>query len=535
MELTSQANSFLSLLAPLVAIGMAILTRRVLLSLTMGSLVGALLLNDFHPLATLESLARRLIGVFWTLPESGAAGLGSANIWNLSILAFLLLLGAMVAMVTLSGGTRAFGEWAREHVRTRRGAQLTTVLLGAVIFIDDYFNSLAVGNISRPLTDRQSISRAKLAYLIDSTAAPVCVITPISSWGAYIISLVGGVLTAHAITDITALQAFLEISALNFYAISALLLVLLSAWLDLDIGAMRRHDDMARQGQVFDASRGKPPGNLTIEEAQGGRTRDLLMPILILVAATVAMIFYTGAAALKTDGVAFSLLGAFEQTDVAHSLLVGGTVALLATLAMLWPRPAVRRRSGLALLHGIHSMLPAVYTLVLAWLLTGIISDLGTGAYLASLVEGILTAQWLPMLLFVLAGIMAFATGTSWGTFGIMLPIAGDMAAATDIAMLLPMMGAVLAGAVFGDHCSPISDTTILSSTGAACHHIDHVLTQLPYAGLGALSTLAGYLTLGLGGPHFLALGVTLATLALAVTWQHQHQRRLNHRQRQAS
>ncbi|WP_136255814.1 Na+/H+ antiporter NhaC family protein [Onishia niordana] len=521
MELTSHATSYLSLLAPLVAIGLAVLTRRVLPALAVGSVVGALLLNGGQPLTTAADLARRLIGVFWTLPESSDVGLGEANSWNLSILTFLLLLGAMVALVTLSGGTRAFGEWARERVRTRRGAQLTTVLLGAIIFIDDYFNSLAVGNISRPLTDRQGISRAKLAYLIDSTAAPICVITPISSWGAYIISLVGGVLAAHAVTDITALQAFLEMSALNFYAISALVLVIASAWLDLNLGAMRRHADMARKGDVFDGSRGEPPGNLTIEEAEGGRTRDLLLPILTLVAATVAMILYTGASALSADGQAFSLLGAFEQTDVATSLLIGGAVALIATLALLWPRSTVRRRAGLALLSGIHSMLPAVYILVLAWLLTGIISDLGTGAYLASLVEGVLAAQWLPMLLFVLAGIMAFATGTSWGTFGIMLPIAGDMAAATDIAMLLPMMGAVLAGAVFGDHCSPISDTTILSSTGAACHHIDHVLTQLPYAGLGALSTLAGYLTLGLTGSGPLGLMVTLAVLALAVAWQY--------------
>lgn len=519
MELTSYATSPLSLLAPVLAIGLVVITRRVLLSLGLGIVVGALLLQDFNPLATLTSLAERVIGVFWNLPDAG--GVGSLNEWNVYILLFLLLLGAMVGLVTLSGGTRAFGEWARERVTTRRGSQLTTVLLGLFIFIDDYFNSLAVGNICRPLTDRQQVSRAKLAYLIDSTAAPICVLTPISSWGAYIISLIAGILATHSVTDVSAFGAFVELSALNFYAIAALVLVFAVAWLDLDIGVMRRHSEMARAGQVYDSRRGQPPGNTRVHEARSGRPRDLIVPILVLILATFGMIVTSGARALAKDGQAFSVLGAFENTDVAGSLVFGGLCGLAIALLMLVRHRSVVGAIPRTLWHGARSMLPAVQILILAWVLTGIISALGTGEYLASLVDGVLTPAWLPALLFVIAGIMAFATGTSWGTFGIMLPIAGDIAAATDLAMLLPMMGAVLAGSVFGDHCSPLSDTTILSSTGAACHHVDHVLTQLPYALLGATAALLGYLAIGLTGSLTLGLAITLGSLLALIAWQY--------------
>ncbi|WP_355660062.1 Na+/H+ antiporter NhaC family protein [Halomonas salifodinae] len=511
------ADSALSLLPPLVAIGLAILTRRVLLSLGLGILVGALLLNAGSPLATLGDLASRLLALFWTRPEAGEGGLGSPEAWNLSILGFLLLLGAMVALVTLSGGTRAFGEWARRRIDNRRDAQLMTVVLGAVIFIDDYFNSLAVGNVSRPVTDRQGVSRAKLAYLIDSTAAPVCVLMPLSSWGAYLISLIGGILAAHAITGTSALGAFVQVSMLNFYAIAALLLVLATATLDLNLGAMRRHEANAREGRVYDSRRGTPPGNPAVDEHEGGRPRDLLVPIGVLVTATLAALLVSGARNLAAEGLPFTLLGAFEQTEVALSLLVGGLLGLATTLTLLWPRPAVRANLPRTLWLGLGTMWPAIQILVLAWLLTGIIGELGTGAYLAGLVEGVLAPHWLPILLFLLGGIMAFATGTSWGTFGILLPIAGDLAAATELAMLLPMLGAVLAGAVFGDHCSPISDTTILSSTGAACHHIDHVITQLPYAGLGALASLAGYLVVGLTGSALWGLISCVALLGIAI------------------
>lgn len=519
MELTSYATSPLSLLAPILAIGLVVVTRRVLLSLGAGIVLGALLLQDFDPLAAAQGLLDRLIGVFWSLPEQAGDGIGTLNEWNVYILLFLLLLGAMVGLVTLSGGTRAFGEWARERITSRRGSQLATALLGVFIFIDDYFNSLAVGNICRPLTDRQRVSRAKLAYLIDSTAAPICVLMPISSWGAYIISLIAGILATHSVTGISAFGAFIELAALNFYAIAALVLAFVAAGFDLNIGAMRRHAAMAREGQVFDASRGQPPGNSRVHEARSGRPLDLIAPIVVLILATFAMIVLTGAWALDDQGQPFSLLGAFENTDVAGSLIAGGLFGLGIALLMLLRHASVAGAIPRTLLEGARSMLPAVQILILAWVLTGIINELGTGEYLASLVDGVLTPAWLPALLFVIAGVMAFATGTSWGTFGIMLPIAGDIAAATDLAMLLPMMGAVLAGSVFGDHCSPLSDTTILSSTGAACHHIDHVLTQLPYALLGAAAALLGYLAIGLSGSTALSLMVTLGSLAALIAW----------------
>ncbi|MDO6814475.1 Na+/H+ antiporter NhaC family protein [Cobetia amphilecti] len=519
MELTSYAASPLSLLAPIIAIGLAILTRRVMLSLGLGIVSGALLLNDFSPLVTLHYLWQQLVAVFIEMPDSGQLADASLNSWNVYILLFLLALGAMVGVITLAGGTRAFGNWARARVTTRRGSQLMTVLLGVFIFIDDYFNSLAVGNICRPLTDRQGLSRARLAYLIDSTAAPVCVLTPISSWGAYIISLIAGILATHQITDVSPFGAFLELSALNYYAIAALVLVIASAWFDINFGAMRRHAIAARDGELFDAKRGNPPGNTHVEESERGRPMDLLIPIIVLVIATFFMIVQTGASALAAEGEAFGLIRAFELTDVAKSLIIGGAIGLLAAVVMLLRHRMGAGRSLSAIAQGASSMLPAVYILVFAWLLTGIIGSLGTGQYLATLVEGVVSPTWLPMLLFVLSGLMAFATGTSWGTFGIMLPIAGDMAAATELAMMLPMMGAVLAGSVFGDHCSPISDTTILSSTGASCHHIDHVMTQLPYALLGAGVSLIAYLVMGLTDSTLFGWLSLAGLLVISIAW----------------
>ncbi|MHC9035620.1 Na+/H+ antiporter NhaC family protein [Cobetia marina] len=519
MELTSYAASPLSLLAPIIAIGLAILTRRVMPSLGLGIVSGALLLNDFSPLVTLHYLWQQLVAVFIEMPDSGQLAEASLNSWNVYILLFLLALGAMVGVITLAGGTRAFGNWARARVTTRRGSQLMTVLLGVFIFIDDYFNSLAVGNICRPLTDRQGLSRARLAYLIDSTAAPVCVLTPISSWGAYIISLIAGILATHHITDVSPFGAFLELSALNYYAIAALVLVIASAWFDINFGAMRRHAIAARDGELFDAKRGNPPGNTHVEESERGRPMDLLIPIIVLVIATFFMIVQTGASALAAEGEAFGLIRAFELTDVAKSLIIGGAIGLLAAVVMLLRHGMGAGRSLSAIAQGASSMLPAVYILVFAWLLTGIIGSLGTGQYLATLVEGVVSPTWLPMLLFVLSGLMAFATGTSWGTFGIMLPIAGDMAAATELAMMLPMMGAVLAGSVFGDHCSPISDTTILSSTGASCHHIDHVMTQLPYALLGAAISLIAYLVMGLTDSTLFGWLSLAGLLVISIAW----------------
>lgn len=489
MELSNFSDSSLSILAPAVAIILAVVTRKVLWSLGAGIVTGALLLTGFNPLITIRHIFFGFVGVFWD------EGLKSSNIY---ILLFLLVLGVITSLISISGGARAFGEWARERVKTRQGSQVLTVFLGLIIFIDDYFNSLAVGNISKPLTDRHKVSRAKLAYLIDSTAAPVCVIMPISSWGAYIIALVGSISVTHGVAADSPVFSFLAMVPMNLYAIFALGLVFCTAAMDLNVGPMAKHENGALAGNLFDANKGNPPGAPILEEDKHGRVADLVAPILVLVLATLGAMIWTGQATLAADNRAFSILGAFENTNVAFSLISGGVIGLLFASMRLLSRNISGHIWSKAVVEGGKSMLPAIYILVFAWVLSGVIGQLETGKYLASLVSGNISPAFLPMILFIVSGMMAFATGTSWGTFGIMLPIAGDMAAAADIAMMLPMLASVLAGAVFGDHCSPISDTTILSSTGASCHHMDHVNTQLPYALSIAVVAMLGYMVMGI-------------------------------------
>ncbi|WP_088032682.1 Na+/H+ antiporter NhaC family protein [Evansella clarkii] len=502
-------HGVLSLLPPILALVMVIITRRVLLSLGIGIIVGALMVNQGEEAFINETLSQILsivTGIFWSD--------GGVNTWEFYIILFLLILGVIAALITLTGGSRAFGEWALNRVKTRIGAQFVSAFLGIIIFIDDYFNSLTVGNVSRPLTDRHKISRAKLAYIVDSTAAPMCVIAPLSSWGAYIITIIGGILITHGVTQYEALQAFLLIAPMNFYAIFAILLVFAVAYFKLDLGPMRTHEMRALEtGELTDKAKGPVPGDAEdTKPAVEGRTGDLIWPIVTLIAATVVFMIVTGIQG--TEGQA-GLLATFENTDVAASLLYGGLIALIVTIAIAFMRRLHINKIGSGIFAGIKSMLPAIYILIFAWTIIEIIGELGTGEYLAGVVNEHIQIGYLPVLVFLLAGFMAFSTGTSWGTFGIMLPIAGDMAAATDISLLLPVMAAVLAGAIFGDHCSPISDTTILSSAGAGSHHIDHVLTQLPYALITALISSAGFLVLGFSGSLLLALLTAAAAFVL--------------------
>ncbi len=490
MTILSYADSALSLLPPVVAIVLAMLTRRVLLSLGVGILLGALLLTDFSAANTAQYVGEKVMGLVW---DDGAL-----NSWNLYILGFLVLLGMITALITVSGAARAFADWARNHIRNKRDAKLLTMFLGCVVFIDDYFNSLVVGSVARPLTDRYYISRSKLAYLLDSTAAPICVISPVSSWGAYIIALIGGILTAHGFTDSGHLSTFVQMIPMNFYAIFALLLLLCVALMGLDIGPMRQHELDAQKGNLYDESKGLPPGaNSDLPEADSGKIIGLFLPITVLVFATFYFMVSSGGDALAAKNEAFSLIGAFENTDVGSSLFFGALIGLAVTLALVIYQGVDKKMIVKGIVEGAKSMLPAIYILLFAWTIAGVIGQLETGKYMASLATGNIPFAMLPAVLFILAGLTAFSTGTSWGTFGIMLPIAADMAMGSHTSMMLPMLAAVLAGAVFGDHCSPISDTTILSSTGANCHHIDHVITQLPYALIVAGISLAGYLVLG--------------------------------------
>lgn len=509
MNLIDFTSSAQSLLPPVIALSLAILTRRVLLSLGVGILFGGLLLTDFSFTDTLVYVKNTVVNVF--------VSDGGLNWGSIYILLFLVLLGMTTALLTLSGGTYAFAEWAQKRIKTKRGARLLAAWLGVFIFIDDYFNSLAVGAIARPVTDRYYVSRSKLAYILDSTAAPMCVLMPASSWGAYIMTVVSGILISHGVTEYSALGAYVRLIPMNYYAIFALLMVFAVAWFDFNIGPMRRHEISATQGKNNDRDENAPDlkEESDIEESKDGKVSNLILPIVALIVATVYFMISSGADALSANGEAFTLLKAFENTDVGSSLFYGAIIGLVVALLTIIPQSIPLRDVIHTLWVGAKSMFGAILILSFAWTIGSVIKDMGTGAYLSTLVEGNIDNHWLPVLLFLLSGVMAFSTGTSWGTFGIMLPIAGDLAGATDLALMLPMLSAVLAGAVFGDHCSPISDTTILSSTGARCNHIDHVSTQLPYAASTALVAAIGFIALGL--TESAVLGFAAASIAFVI------------------
>nr|WP_026681554.1 Na+/H+ antiporter NhaC family protein [Priestia megaterium] len=504
-------GTIFSLIPAILMLVLVLVTRNVLLSLGTGIVAGALLIHDFSIWDSLKEIGIIIYTIF--ISE------GSLNTGNLLLLGFLLLLGIMTAFLQASGGSRAFGEWMIKRVKTRVGAQAMSAVLGIIIFIDDYFNSLAVGQIARPLTDRHKISRAKLAYIIDSTSAPVTVISPISSWGAYIIGIIGGLFVANGITDIGPLEAFIKMIPYNLYALGAILLVFLVAYLKMDIGPMKAHEQRAIQtGELLNPKQDRVPGDLTDTFAAhtDGKIYHLLVPIGVLIFATVVSMLVTGANASNGN---VSIISIFANTNVNLSLFIGGTIAVLTSFVFHGLQRKPKSNTGKIIVEGLKTMLPAIYILLLAWTIGSVIGTLKTGEYLAQIVDNAsISPAWLPLLFFLIAGFMALATGTSWGTFGIMLPIAAEVTVITDISMLLPSMAAVLAGSVFGDHCTPISDTTILSSTGAGANHIDHVLTQLPYAILAAVSAGIGYLIIGFTNQVVFPLIATLViVLAIAL------------------
>ena len=492
-ESLTLAESFWSLIPPLLAIIMVLLTRRVLISLGVGIIASALFIAHFHVVDSLGLMFGALKGVF-------IEG-GGLNTWNVYIILFILLLGIITNFVGMMGGTRAFGDWMVRRVKTRVGAQIMTMLLGIALFIDDYFNSLTVGQVARPITDKHRISRAKLAYIVDSTAAPVCVIAPVSSWGAYIIGLIGMVLTTHNIVDYSALNAFLVMIPMNFYVWAALGVVLVIAIRQADFGAMKKHEVHAMEtGEVSfsDARASVDAGGEATSSL--GKIADLIVPIIVLFIATIGFIFWTGIQAL--DGGERSLITIFGEADVSKSLFYGGIIAVVTTFLFFIRHVTKGELNGRhfigGIINGMKAMMSAVIILIFAWTITDLIDQLGTGTYLADVVKNSnMPFALLPFISFIMAGLIAFSTGTSWGSFALLLPIAGQIAAATHLELILPMLAAVLAGAVFGDHCSPISDTTILSATGSNCHHIDHVMTQLPYSLVAAGIAGAGYLALG--------------------------------------
>ncbi|RFB15084.1 Na+/H+ antiporter NhaC family protein [Bacillus sp. HNG] len=517
------SGTIYSIIPPIIALLMVVLTRKVLLSLGVGIvsaafvLHGKILLND-----GIGAWLQNIILTIWNSFKAVFVSEGALNTWNVYIILFLFLLGIITAFISISGGSRAFGEWAQTKVKTRTGAQLLAAVLGIIIFIDDYFNALAVGQVSRPITDRNKVSRAKLAYIIDSTSAPICVVSPISSWGAYIIAIIAPILVTHGISEVSPLSAFIQIIPMNLYVVSAMLMVIAVAVFNINIGSMRVHENRAMTtGEVMDPQ--KPVlGELKQElpQSEKGTVGDLVWPIMALVIGTVGSLFWTGYKASEGHVTIFSIL---ENTDVTGSLLYGGLFGIIITVLLFLVQVYAKNAVSISLLpkgiiEGIKSMLPAVYILLFAWVIVDLIGQIETGKYLAGLVEkSNINIAFLPVILFVVAGIMAFATGTSWGTFGMMLPIAGDIVAASDLNLMLPALAAVLAGSVFGDHCSPISDTTILSSTGAGSHLIDHVITQLPYAIISAVFAAIGYVVLGLTGNTLLGLLTTVVLFVIFV------------------
>ncbi|MCG1028038.1 Na+/H+ antiporter NhaC family protein [Virgibacillus halodenitrificans] len=504
-------NTIWSLVPPLLAIVMVLLTKRVLLSLGVGIVAAAFFIGSFNIMESLLLVWESFKGVF--------IADGALNTWNIYILLFVLMLGILTAFVSMMGGTQAFANWMISRVKTRAGAQIMTMVLGIIIFVDDYFNSLTVGQIAKPVTDKHRVSRAKLAYIVDSTAAPICVVAPISSWGAYIIGIIGTIFTTQQITEHTAFGAFLQMIPMNFYVWAALGVVLVIALKQADFGPMKIHEQRAMEtGEVLDPSnKEKLDAESKLPESEIGRVSDLLLPIAILFVATLGSIYINGLGAVEGEA---TLINIFGSADVSVALFYGGFIGLAATFLLFSRHYRAKKLTGKQFGEGVKegakSMLPGFTILIFAWAIVALIDQLGTGTYLAGIVEEAnLNLALLPLIVFVMAGFIAFSTGTSWGAFGILLPIAGQIAAVTDPALIMPMMAAVLAGAVFGDHCSPISDTTILSSTGSSCHHIDHVTTQMPYAIVAAVITGAGYLALGFTGSVVVGLITVLAGLTI--------------------
>ncbi len=500
----------LTLVPPLLAIGLVVATRKVLLSLGLGVVTAALLIEGFSPWDT----TKQVVGAFGDLFYID----GGVNTTKVYILIFTLMLGVITAFITMSGGTRAFADWAHERIKTRRGATMLPALLGVAIFVDDYFNALAVGQVSRPVTDSHQVSRAKLAYLVDSTSAPVAVLVPFSSWGAFILGLIGTEVAASSL-EISDIAAFMQAAAANYYAFAALLLVAMVATMQFDIGPMRAEERRAIiEGECFDSSQ-EIPGQLSADLPvhRPGAKLALIVPFVLLVIGVLGGIVWTGQ---RSSG-SWSLVDILASTDVTFALIVGGSLGLAASVYYYVRDTSENPKFGTstfghAWLEGIKSMMPAVSILILAWMLGALIEALGTGEYLAGLIGGSsLSPSWLIPIVFLMAGAMAFATGTSWGSFGLLIPLAGGIINSLDAPeLLLPAIGAVLAGAVSGDHASPISDTTILSATGAGCNVITHVTTQLPYMILAVIASALGYVMVALTGSVTLGLVVTLAITA---------------------
>lgn len=476
-----------SLVPPVVAIVLALITKEVYFSLLIGILSGALFFADFHVMNALETT--------FTIMGDKIGG-------NSNIIVFLILLGMLVALMNKSGASRAYGEWASNSIKTKRGAGLATMGLGSLIFVDDYFNCLTVGTVMRPVTDRHRISRAKLAYIIDATAAPICIIAPISSWAA----AVGSSLPEDC--GIDGFNLFLRTIPFNLYALLTIAMLLFMLIANFDFGKMKKYEQAHKNENA-------PIETETAVNEKKGHVIDLVLPIVVLITLCISGMLYTGGILEGNN-----IVQAFANCDSSLSLVYGSFFTLIFVFLLYIPRKIVTfTEFANSFVEGFKAMVPAILILTFAWTLSGVCGEeyLNAGGYVSRMVSEHQTAlTMMPAVFFLVALGLAFATGTSWGTFGILIPIAVAIFGANNIDALTLTVSAVLAGAVCGDHISPISDTTILSSTGAGCNHVEHVSTQIPYALLVAVCCLAGYIAAGFtNGWIGLAVGFIALVIAL--------------------
>lgn len=470
--------TILSLLPPVVAIGLALITKEVYTSLFVGIITGALLYSNFN----LELMGNTLL-----FAEENGLVSKLADSWNVGILVFLVLLGILVAMLNKAGGSEAFGRWAATHIKSRVGAQVATAILGIMIFVDDYFNCLTVGSVMKPVSDRHKVSRAKLAYIIDATAAPICIIAPISSWAAAVTSSV------PEDAGINGFSVFIQTIPYNLYAILTIVAVFTMIIFKLDYGPMKKHEINAMAGDLFSSNDGRNEEEEEEIKNPKARVVDLVIPVLVLIAACIVGMIYTGG---FFSGV--NLAQAFADASASKGLVIGGFITLIFSFFYFMLRDTLSfKQFADCIVEGFKAMVAPILILALAWTLSGMTGLLGGPEFVGNLVEGSAKGLqgFLPMIVFLVAAGLAFATGTSWGTFGILIPIVIEVFPTGQ--MMVISIAACLAGAVAGDHSSPISDTTIMASAGAKCNHVNHVSTQIPYVLTVVGVCLVGYALIG--------------------------------------
>ncbi len=499
----------LSILPPIIAIGLALITKEVISSLIIGILSGTFI----YSLQTASGFVNVIVKTGDTTMSLMAAKLAD----NTSIIIFLAILGALVVVITKAGGSKAYGDWASSKIKTRAGAQLATSALGALIFIDDYFNCLTVGTVMKPVTDKHRISHAKLAYIIDATAAPICIIAPVSSWAASVISQMGN-------TGLNGMETFIETIPYNLYAILTVIMVVVLCISPLEFGPMAKFEHNALLHGDLDSRDGKKNAalgeNTMPPVSSRGKVYDLLIPIGALIVFSILSMLYIGG---YFEG-GMSLADGFGNTEAGPALALSSFAALLLTFFLFIPRKVLTFTEFMeGISEGVKSMVGAFIILTLAWTISGVCRDLlSTGEYVGNVVANSnMPIMLIPAIIFIVAGFLSFAMGTSWGTFGILIPIIAIVCQKVAPHLTIISLAATMAGSVLGDHCSPISDTTILSSTGASCNHIDHVSTQIPYAMVVGACCVVGYIVAGFTTSLLLSLLSSVASLIIALVLLH--------------